>query len=334
MKVITRSNTTQPRRRLLLQAAALTLLAATSAGTFAQTYPSRPIRMVVGFPGGTGPDLVARVVAQKLQDILGQSVVVDNKPGAGGLIGATEVAKAAADGYTIYMGTVAEMAIAPNSYSRLAYDPVHDYAPISHVATSDFAFVVPPSLPVKNIREFVERSKGQKDAFMATFGAGTPGHFGIAMLNDATRLKVDAVHYKTTGDAMSGVISGDTHGLFGTLGLVNSNVKGGKLRAIATTGPARSPLMPDVPTAREQGYPSLEFDAWFGLVAPAKTPAEVLDKLNTAVIKATQSNDMREKLQGVGFRVTGTSRQEFSDMLRKDVARWGQVVKATGFRAD
>lgn len=318
---------------LLRVAAAVALTAATISGAWAQAYPSRTVRVVVGFPSGTGPDFVARMVAQKLQDTLGQGFVVDNKSGAAGLIGAQDVAKAAPDGYTLYLGTVSELGIAPSTYSRLPYDPVKDFAPVSHVASSDFGFVVPMSVPAKNLKEYLEWSKGQKTVFMGTFGAGTPGHFGVAMFGDATRAKVEPVHYKSTGDAMSGVISGDTQGLFGTIALVAPHVKTGKLRALATTGPQRSGVLPDVPTVKELGYPTLEFDAWFGLVAPAKTPPEILDKLNAAVAKAMQVPEVREKFEGAGFRVTGTSRDEFAKLMRQDIARWEKVVKATGFKA-
>lgn len=323
---------TSPRRPFLRHAAAFVLLGATLGSAWAQSYPSRPVRVVVGFPGGTGPDLVARMVAQKLQEALGQGFIVDNKAGAGGLIGAKEVIQAAPDGYTLYLGTVAELAISPSTYTKRPYDPVKDLAPISHVATSDFAFVVPTTVPAKTLKEYVDWGKTQKGMFMGTFGAGTPGHFGIAMFNEATRLEVGPVHYKNTGDAMSGVIAGDTQGLFGTLGLVASHVKAGKLRALATTGATRSTVLPDVPTAKEQGYPTLQFDAWFGLTAPAQTPPDILDKLNAAVVKAMKSKDVQDKLQGAGFRVTGTSRQEFATMLREDIARWEKVVKATGFK--
>jgi tripartite-type tricarboxylate transporter receptor subunit TctC len=289
--------------------------------------------LVVGFPSGTGPDLVARLVAQKLQEFTGQGFVVDNKTGAAGLIAAREAAKAPPDGYTLFLGTVGEMAIAPSSYTRLGFDPVKDFAAVSHVVTSDFAFVVPTATPAKNLKEYVEWGKSQKSLFMGTFGAGTPGHFGVAMLADATGLKAEPVHYKNTGDAMSGIIAGDTQGLFGTLALVSSHVKGGKLRALATTGAERSTMLPDVPTAKEQGYPSVEFGAWFGIYAPAKTPNDILDKLNGEVVKAMQAPDVREKLQGVGFRVVGSSRQEFDRLLKQDIPRWEKVVKATGFKA-
>lgn len=300
----------------------------------AQQYPSRTVRMVVGFPGGSGPDLVARVVAQKLQESFGQGVIVDNKAGAAGLIGAQEVAKAAPDGYTLYLGTVSEIGIAPSSYSRLPYDPQKDFAPISEVASADFAFVIPQSIPAKSVKEYVAWAKAQRAPFMATFGAGTPGHFGAVIFGDATGLKVEPIHFKTTGDAMTGVISGDVAGLFGTVGLVAPHVKGGKLRALATTGSSRSPLLPDVPTFKELGYSDVEFAAWFGVLAPAKTPPEILDKLNAEIVKAMKSPEARTKLEEGGFRVTGTSREEFARIIRDDSARWAKVVNATGFKAD
>lgn len=321
------------KRSLLRLAAGAALAAVTASGAWAQAYPNRTVRVVVGFPSGTGPDLVARIVAQKLQEALGQGFIVDNKSGAGGLIGAREVAKGTPDGYTLFLGTVGEIAIAPSIYAKLAFDPIKDFAPISHVVTSDFAFVVPTSIPAKNLKEYEAWGKTQKNVFMGTFGTGTPGHFGVAMLADAMHVKADVVPYKNTGDAMSGVIAGDTHGLFGTLALVTSHVKGGKLRALATSGPVRSTLLPDVPTAKEQGYPSVEFGAWFGLYAPAGTPADVLNKLNGAIVNAMRAPDVREKLQGAGFRVVGSSRQEFETLVTEDTARWAKVVKATGFKA-
>jgi tripartite-type tricarboxylate transporter receptor subunit TctC len=318
---------------MLGKAALALLMAAGTGAAFAQAYPARPVRIVVGFPSGTGPDLVARVVAQKLQEGLGQGFVVDNKPGAAGLIAAREAAKAAPDGYTLLLGEVGSMAIAPSTYTRLGFDPVNDFASVSHLVTSDFAFVVPASLPVKNLKEYADWSKSQKNVFMGTFGAGTPGHFGIAMLADAIQLKAEPVHYKNTGDAMNGIIAGDTQGLFGTLALVAPHVKGGKLRALATSGPARSSMLPDVATVREQGYPSVEFGAWFALHAPARTPGEVLDALSRATVEAMKSPEVRERLQGAGFRVAGSNRQELDRLLREDIARWEKVVKATGFKA-
>jgi tripartite-type tricarboxylate transporter receptor subunit TctC len=305
-----------------------------SFSSLAQQYPARPVRLVVGFPGGTGPDLVARVVAQKVQEGLRSSVFVDNKVGAAGLIAAQEVAKAAPDGYTLYLGTVSEIGIAPSTYSKLAYDPQKEFAPISHVASADFAFVIPQSNPAKSVKDYVAWAKTQPTAFMATFGAGTPGHFGAVMFAEAAGLKLEPVHFKTTGDAITGIINGDAPGLFGTVALVAPHVKGGKMRALGTTGATRSAVLPDVPTFKELGYADVQFDAWFGVLAPAKTPPEILDKLNVEIVKAVQSPDGRAKLEEAGFRVTGTKRDEFASIIRDDVARWAKVVKKTGFKAD
>ena len=321
-------------RRLLLAAcAAACLPAAHAQGT---SYPNRPVRLIVGFPAGTGPDIVARLLAQKLSEGWGgQGVIVDNKPGAGGLIAASEAARAPADGYTLMLGETGQLSIAPSSYNKLPYDPARDFAPVSQVVVADFALLVnPQKVPAKNVRDFVEWSKQQKQLFLATFGAGTPGHFGAYMFGDAVKLKPEAVHYKTTADALGGMFSGDVHGVFASVGLAAPNVKAGKLAALGTTGAVRAPALPETPTRKEQGYANLEFSSWFGVVAPAKTPPEVLAKLAADVQKAVQSADGRQKLQEAGFRVTGTSRDEFAKVIAADTATWGKAVAATGFKAD
>ena len=298
-------------------------------------YPNKPVRLIVGFPAGTGPDIVARLLGQKLSEAWGTGVIVDNKPGAGGLIAANEAARAAPDGYTLMLGETGQLAIAPSSYSKLPYDVQKDFAPVSQVVSADFAFLVNPlKVPSKNIKEFSDWSKSQKGLFMATFGAGTPGHFGVYMFGDALKLKPEPVHYKSTGDALSGLFGGDVQGVFASIGLAAPNVKAGKLLALATTGPVRSAALPDVPTFKEQGYADLAFSSWFGVVAPAKTPVEVLAKLNADIVKAVRSADGKARLEDAGFRVTGTSREEFVQIINSDTAKWGKAVVATGFKAD
>lgn len=324
------------RRHLGLLAGAA-FLAATS---FAQAqapaaYPTKSVRLIVGFPAGTGPDIVARLLGQKLSEAWGMGVVVDNKPGAGGLIAATEAARAAPDGYTLMLGETGQLAIAPNSYSKLPYDVQKDFVPVSQVVSADFVFLVNPlKVPSKNIKEFVDWSKQQKGLFMATFGAGTPGHFGAYMFGDALKLKPEPVHYKSTGDALTGLFGGDVQGVFATPGLAAANVKAGKLLALASTGPVRSGILPDVPTFKEQGYADMEFSSWFGIVVPAKTPADIVAKLNSDIVKAVRSTDGKAKLEEAGFRVTGTSRDEFVKIIGADTAKWGKAVVATGFKAD
>jgi tripartite-type tricarboxylate transporter receptor subunit TctC len=301
---------------------------------FAQQYPERPVRLVVGFPAGSGPDLIARVTADELQKAWGSGVVVDNKPGAAGLIAAQEVAKTAEpDGYTLLLGEVGQLSIAPSTYAKLTYDPAKDFAPISQIASSDFALVIPKSVPTGSLAGYLEWAKGQGQILMGTFGAGTPGHFGAAIFGGVTDVEVEPVHYKSTGDAMSGVLRGDVHGLFGSLALVAPQVKADKLTALATTGSERSSVLPDVPTFKELGYEDLSFSAWFGLVAPAGTPPTILDQVSTAVVQAVQAPDAHKKLADAGFSVTGTSREVFADLVREETARWAKIVQDTGFQA-
>jgi tripartite-type tricarboxylate transporter receptor subunit TctC len=318
-------------RRLLLCAAALLPLAAQ-----AETYPSKPVRIIVGFPAGTGPDIVARLLAQKLSEGWGNlGVIVDNKPGAAGLIAASEAARAAPDGYTLMLGETGQLSIAPSSYNKLPYDPAKDFVPVSQVVTADFILLVNPAkVPAKNVKEYVDWTRQQKGLFMATFGAGTPGHFGAFMFGDAIGIKPEPVHYKSTGDAMSGIFSGDVSGVFASAGLAAPNVKSGKLVALASTGAQRTAALPEVPTFKEQGYANLEFNSWFGIVAPGKTPPEIVAKLNADIVRAMRSPDGQKKMEDAGFRVTGTTQQEFAALIPADTAKWGKAVAATGFKAD
>ncbi|MCI5068574.1 tripartite tricarboxylate transporter substrate binding protein [Acidovorax sp.] len=328
---------TTPRRALV--AAALLAGLLPWAGAQAQgagAYPNKPVRIIVGFPAGTGPDIVARLLAQKLSEGWGNlGVIVDNKPGAGGLIAAGEAARAAPDGYTLMLGETGQLSIAPSSYNKLPYDPAKDFTAVSQVVTSDFVLLVnPQKVPARNVKEFVDWSKQQKGLFLATFGAGTPGHFGAFMFGDAVKLKPEPVHYKNTSDALGGLFSGDVQGVFASVGLAAPNVKAGKLAALGTTGATRTPALPDVPTIKEQGFANLEFSSWFGIVAPAKTPPEIVARLNADIVKAVQSPEGRTKMEEAGFRVTGTSQQDFARTIAADTVTWGKAVAATGFKAD
>lgn len=332
---------TGARRRALIAATTLIGFASMSwapqaAAQTTAVYPQRPVRLVVGFPAGSGPDIVARLLAQKLSEGWGNlGVIVDNKPGAGGLIAASEVARAQPDGYTIMLGETGQLAIAPSSYSKLSYDPKKDFVPVSQVVTSNFMLVVNPAkVPARDVKQFVEWSRAQKGLFMGTFGAGTPGHFGAFLFGDAIGIKPEPVHYKTTGDALGGLFSGDVSGAFASVGLAAANVKAGKLLALASSGDTRSASLPDVPTFREQGFPQLAFNSWFGVVAPARTPPEIIARLEADIRKAVQSAEGKAKLEDAGFSVTGTTSQEFARVIAADTASWGKVVAATGFKAD
>jgi len=338
---MTNAPTSGARRRALTLIASATLgltaaLAASQATAQAAPFPNRPVRIIVGFPAGTGPDIVARLLAQKLSEGWGNlGVIVDNKPGAGGLIAANETVRAQPDGYTLMLGETGQLAIAPSSYSKLPYDPKKDFVPVSQVVTSNFMLVVNPAkVPAKNVKEFVDWTRQQKGLFMGTFGAGTPGHFGAYLFGDAIGIKPEPVHYKNTGDALAGLMSGDVSGAFASVGLATPNVKAGKLVALASSGEARSAGLPEVPTFREQGYPQLVFNSWFGIVAPAKTPPEIVARLEADIRKAMQSADGKSKMEDAGFGVTGTTAQEFARIIDSDTVTWGKAVKATGFKAD
>ena len=325
------------RRHALASAALLALgLSSVAAQAQSQAYPNRPVRIIVGFPAGTGPDIVARLLAQRLSEQWGgMGVVVDNKPGAGGLIAATEAARATPDGYTLMLGETGQLSIAPSSYNKLPYDPVKDFMPVSQVVSSDFVLLVnPQKVPSRNVKDFVSWTQQQKGLFMATFGAGTPGHFGAFMFGDAVKLKPEAVHYKSTADALGGIFSGDVQGVFASVGLAMAQVKSGKLIALGSTGATRSGNLPEVPTIKEQGFAYLEFSSWFGIVAPAKTPDAIVAKLSADVQAAVKAPEGRAKMEEAGFRVTGTSREDFARTIAADTVTWGRAVAATGFKAD
>jgi tripartite-type tricarboxylate transporter receptor subunit TctC len=316
-------------RRSVLAAAGLLLpLAAPHAAV-----PDRSIRFVLGFPPGSGPDLVGRMLADGLKEAWPAGVVVDNKPGAAGAIAAQEVARAAPDGTTLLFGEVGQLAMAPSTYARLPYDPARDFAAVAEVAAIDFAFVVPASLPVTDLASYVAWGRARQTVFIGTFGAGTPGHFGATMLANATGLRHEAVHFRATGDAMTAILGGDVQGMFGSLALVAPHVQAGRLKALAVSGPERAALLPGVPTLAESGHPGLSFHSWFGLVAPAATPPATLAALESGVLAAVGAAPLRARMAEAGFRPAGRGREAFATLMREETRRWAEVVRATGFRA-
>ena len=319
-----------PFRRSVL---ALALCAAVP--VFAQTFPDRQVKLVVGFPPGTGPDIVARTLGQRLGELLKQPLVVDNRAGAGGQIAAQAVAKSAADGLTVLLGEVGSISIAPAAYSKLPYDPAKELAAIAEVVRSDFVLVVPAASPAKTVAEFVAQFKGRKEKVnFGTFGAGTPGHFGAEVFGEMAGFAVEPIHYRATGDAITAIVAGQVEGAFVSTALGSAQIKAGKMRALATTAHARSPLLPDVPTFTEAGLPKVDFSAWFALFAPAGTPAAVLDTLNKQAVAAVQSADVKQKLIDAGFTVTGNSRAEAEKMVKAEAPRWAAIVKQSGFKGD
>lgn len=308
-------------------------LLATTLALPALAFPERPVRIVLGFPAGTGPDLVARILAEALRDAWPAGAVVDNRPGAAGHTAAQEVARAAPDGHTLLLGEIGQLAMAPSTYARLIYDPARDFSPIAEVAAIEFALVVPAGLPVDDLPGFIAMARGRPQTFMATFGAGTPGHFGAAILAGAAGFPMEAVHFRSTGEAMTAVLNGQVQGMFGTTALVGPHVAAGRVKALMTTGAARAALLPAVPTAAELGMPRLGFEAWFGLVAPAAVPEAQAAALEAAVLRALAIPAVRTRLTEAGFRVAAQGRAAFGGLIRQETTRWAEVVRETGFRA-
>ena len=319
----------------LLACTTMIMLGAAATPALAE-FPDHQLKLVVGFPPGSGPDVVARTLGQRLGEVLkAPSLVVDNRAGAGGQIAAQAVAKSAADGYTLLLGEVGSISIAPAAYSKLPYDPAKELMGLSEVVRSDFVLVVPAASPAKTVAEFVATYKGRKDRVnFATFGAGTPGHFGAEVFGEMAGFAVEPVHYRATGEAVTAIISGDVQGAFLSTALAMAQVKGGKVRALATTAAARSAQLPDVATFTEAGYPKADFSAWFAVMAPVGTPPAVADVLQRAIVASMNTPEVKQRLQEAGFSVLGTSRADTERMLKAEAQRWAGVVKAAGFKGD
>lgn len=296
-------------------------------------YPDHPIRLEVGFPPGTGPDIVAREVGMQLGKQLGHTVVVENKSGAGGQIAAFSVAHAKPDGYTILLGEVGSISIAPETTSKLPYKPLRDFVPITEAVLANFVLVTPANSPYKNLHAFVDGARRSKTHFnMATFGAGTPGHFGAEMLAEAGGFKVEPVHYRSTGDAVQAIIAGQVQGAFLTTAMARPQILAGRMRGLAITGSQRSALLPDIPTFAQQDLSAVDFGAWFAFLAPAGTPADRLETLNKQIRQALGQKEVSDTLKGDGFDIIGSSRADMDKLLHSEQRKWAQQVRKTGFR--
>lgn len=311
--------------------AAACLMAVSS--TAAAAWPEQPIRLTVGFPAGTGPDIVARTVGEQLSKELGQPVVIENKAGAGGQIAAHSVANATANGYTILLGEVGSISISPETTSELSYKPLRDFAPITEAVRADFVLVAPADSPYADLGAFVKAAGNDSDAFnFATFGAGTPGHFGAEVLAEAGKFDIEPIHYRSTGDAVTAIISGQVQGAFITTAMASTQVSGGTMKGLAITGAERSKMLQDIPTFAEQGMQDVNFGAWFAFFAPAGTPEDVLDALNQGVVAALNDTQVRTTLENAGFGIVGSSRQELAELLVSEQKTWSNVVEKTGFK--
>jgi len=325
--------------RILLTA----LVALASAYASAQTYPSKPIRLVVPFPPGGTTDILARDVGQRLTETLGQSVVIDNRPGAAGNVGSDIVAKSAPDGYTLLMCTVSSHAINPGLYSKLPYDHIKDFAPVILVARVPNVLEVNPAVPVNTVSDLIKLAKEKPGQInFASSGSGTSIHLSGELFK--TMAGVDMVHvpYKGSAPALVDLVSGQVQVMFDNLPSSLGQINAGKLRAIAVTSAQRSPALPDLPTIAESGLPGFEATSWFGVLAPAGTPPAIVNRLNAEINKWLQSPDGKEKLLAQGALIeprgesvtAGGSPEQFAAFIRAETEKWAKVIKASGAKVD
>jgi tripartite-type tricarboxylate transporter receptor subunit TctC len=301
----------------------------------AQTYPNKPIRLVVPFAPGGSSSIVARAVAAEMEKALGQTIVIDNKPGGGGNVAMLEVARADPDGYTLIIGHVGSLAMNPFMYDKLPYDVDKDYAPISLLAIVPAIFVVHESVPAKNLREFVALAK--KDPGKMNYGSagnGSAGHLAMEYLKQATGIEIQHVPYKGTGPNVIDLVAGRTQASSAGTPPLMPHVKSGKLRVIAVGTSKRLPTLPDVGTVAEQGYPGFETSQWYGLNAPAKTPEAIIRRLAMEAAKAAHSPSVKERFAADDAEAVGSTPAEYASFIKKEQARWSKVVKAAGVKAD
>ena len=319
----------------LLGAGALGLAALAAAPAIAQNYPARPIRLIVGFPPGGINDIVARVVGQKLGEALGQPVVIDNRAGAGGTIGADFVAKAKPDGYTLLLGSVSNLSMAPSQYKNLPYDPVKDFSPVALLAAAPNVLVVNPKFPVNSVKDLIALAREKPGQISyASAGNGTSNHLTVELLK--VLANIDLVHVPYKGDSLgiTDVIAGQVPMMFPTLPVALPNIKAGKLRAIAVSSATRTPLMPGVPTVAESGgLPDFEVSVWVGILAPANTPKDIVDRLSTELTHIVQTPEVRDRLAALGTVPDPRDAAHFATYIRSETAKWSKVATAAKITA-
>jgi len=328
MKLITR-------KTFALYAGALLSLGVASFAGAADVYPSKPIRLVCPFPPGGAVDIASRAIALELAKNLGQPVTVDNRPGAGGNIGGAEVAHAAPDGYTIMLTTSGIQAINPALYAKMPFNPTKDFAPIGTIVSMNNVLVVPLNSKIHSVQELIAMAKATPGELnFASSGNGTSIHMSGEMFKNLA--KVDLVHipYKGSSPALTDLMGGQVMMMFDNIPASMPFIKTGKLRPIATTGAKRDPFLPELPTIAESGVPGYESGVWFGLVAPAGTPKEIISKINAEMLKGLKSPDFVRRMNESGYIVNGSSPEQMAELDRTEVPRWAAIVKASGAKAD
>ena len=300
----------------------------------AQSYPQRPVRFVVPYAPGGSTDTLARSMGSRLSELLGQQVVVDNRPGANGDIGMAIVARAPADGYSIVLGYIANLAIGPSLYEKMPYDPVKDFAPITQVAGAPNIFVLHPSLPAKTFKEFLAYAKANpKKVSFASAGVASVGHLTGELLNELAGTDMQHIPYRGSGQAVTDLLGGHIKVMISGMSSTLAHVRSGKLVAIAVTSAKRSPSAPEVPTIGET-FPGVEASAWYGVLAPAGTPKPVVARLNADIHKSLQDPAVEKRLASVGFEITYGTPEQFADYIKSEIRKWAKVVKASGAKPE
>ena len=297
----------------------------------AQSYPTKPIRLIVPLAPGGGNDTMARLIGQKIQGPLGQSLVIENRPGAGGLLGADVASKAPPDGYTLLLGNAAQLSIIPNIQPKMPYSPTRDFAPVSLIASAPLLVVVHPSMPVGSVKQLVALARARPDELnFASNGLGSTTHYATELFKMMTRTRMTHVPYKGLSLAMVDLVSGRVDLMFSSAVAMLPHVKDGKMRAIAMTGAKRSQAIPDVPTVAESGVPDYEAGSWYGVLAPAGTPRAIIDRLNREIVAAVKSKEAQDRLIGEAVIPIGSTPEEFSIYIAKELERAARVIKESG----
>ena len=316
-------------------ACAAAAIALSATGNAAQDYPTKPIRIIAQFAAGSSTDTAARVIAQRMTEDWGQQVIVDNRPGAGGVLGTELGAKAPPDGYTLTMAPSSAFATAPNLYDKLPYDAIKDFAPIANLVSQPQTLVAAVSADFKTLKEFVAAAKAKPGLInFASLGPGSFTHLSMEMFRSAAGIQLNHVPFKTSADMYVQVLSGRVPVMSDALPATMPHVKAGKLRALGLAAPKRSPLVPDMPTIAEQGYPSYETLGWVGIVAPARTPPAILDKLNAEMLRILKRPDVSERFNSLASTPIGDSRQHFGEYMQAEIAKWGKIVRESGAKPD
>jgi len=313
-------------------AAALAVLALTPLTVWAQDFPNRPVRMVIAFPAGGPTDFVGRLIADKLKDSFGQ-VIIENKPGANGAIGADFVAKSAPDGYTLFLSTVGAIAITPHMRTDLPYDTLRDFAPVTLVVRNTTTLVVRAESPIKSVKDLVDlaKSKPGELAFAST-GVGSTTHLALELLQTAAGIKFVHVPYRGAAPALTDLLGGQVQAFFADVPVLMPQITSGKVRALAAASAQRNPMLPNVPTLAELGYPGTESDNWYGLLAPAKTPPALVARINAAFVAAINDPVVKDKLVKSGAIPVANTPEQFAQVLKEELDRWGRVVRDKGIK--